>query len=428
MGDRVTVLKQGRVVGRPRSPEELAGRIRRRAAGRDRGDDVRRAGRAGARARGAAGPASRGTAPQRELLRSPVLELDGPRGGGARGRAGPARRLAARCGPARSWASPASTATASASWRRRSRASGRRPPGDIRFRERLDRAPLGPPARAAGPSLRQRRPPGRGHGGRCCSVGLNLVLKRIGQAPFWRRGTIRHARGGAQRAREDRRVRHPHARAPQHARRDALGRQRPEGRARARARRTTRAWWSSTSRPTASTSSRPGPCARASGSWPSEGVSALVISTDLDELVALCDRIAVLSRGRLAGDRRERRRRRAARRRADGGARGRLRRRPRRHEPARARPPDARHPRALRRRPAATGRGLVAGIGRVADAVVRSVVPGAAGAGRRAGSCCWPSAPTRSPSTATSGPAASSSRPGRTPSCGWRPCCSSPAA
>jgi len=32
-----------------------------------------------------------------------------------------------------------------------------------------------------------------------------------------------------------------------------------------------------------------------------EGVSALVISTDLDELVALCDRIAVLSRGRLAG-------------------------------------------------------------------------------------------------------------------------------
>ena len=32
-----------------------------------------------------------------------------------------------------------------------------------------------------------------------------------------------------------------------------------------------------------------------------QGVSALLISTDLDELVALCDRIAVLSRGRLTG-------------------------------------------------------------------------------------------------------------------------------
>jgi simple sugar transport system ATP-binding protein len=32
-----------------------------------------------------------------------------------------------------------------------------------------------------------------------------------------------------------------------------------------------------------------------------DGVSALVISTDLDELLELCDRIAVLYRGRLAG-------------------------------------------------------------------------------------------------------------------------------
>jgi simple sugar transport system ATP-binding protein len=32
-----------------------------------------------------------------------------------------------------------------------------------------------------------------------------------------------------------------------------------------------------------------------------EGVSALVISTDLEELVALCDRIAVISRGRITG-------------------------------------------------------------------------------------------------------------------------------
>ena len=30
-------------------------------------------------------------------------------------------------------------------------------------------------------------------------------------------------------------------------------------------------------------------------------MTSLVISTDLDELLALCDRIAVLSRGRVAG-------------------------------------------------------------------------------------------------------------------------------
>ena len=32
-----------------------------------------------------------------------------------------------------------------------------------------------------------------------------------------------------------------------------------------------------------------------------EGVTSIVISTDLDELLDLCDRIAVLSRGRVTG-------------------------------------------------------------------------------------------------------------------------------
>jgi simple sugar transport system ATP-binding protein len=32
-----------------------------------------------------------------------------------------------------------------------------------------------------------------------------------------------------------------------------------------------------------------------------EGVTSIVVSTDLDELLDLCDRIAVLSRGRVAG-------------------------------------------------------------------------------------------------------------------------------
>ena len=65
-------------------------------------------------------------------------------------------------------------------------------------------------------------------------VSLNLVLKRIGQAPYWRRGRIRRdaidrdARG-ARRA-----LRHPHARHPR-PRRHAVGRQHPEGPAGARA-------------------------------------------------------------------------------------------------------------------------------------------------------------------------------------------------
>ena len=40
--------------------------------------------------------------------------------------------------------------------------------------------------------------------------------------------------------------------------------------------------------------------ATASASSPSGG-AALVISTDLDELLDICDRIAVLSRGRVVG-------------------------------------------------------------------------------------------------------------------------------
>jgi simple sugar transport system ATP-binding protein len=37
------------------------------------------------------------------------------------------------------------------------------------------------------------------------------------------------------------------------------------------------------------------------GAQADDGVAALVISTDLDELLQLCDRIAVLYRGRVSG-------------------------------------------------------------------------------------------------------------------------------
>ena len=48
--------------------------------------------------------------------------------------------------------------------------AGQRPAaaGDIRFRGVSIARPVGAPARAPGPALRQRRPPGRGHRGRCC--------------------------------------------------------------------------------------------------------------------------------------------------------------------------------------------------------------------------------------------------------------------
>jgi simple sugar transport system ATP-binding protein len=131
------------------------------------------------------------------------------------------------------------------------------------------------------------------------SVRLNLVLKRIGQAPFWVRGTIR-PREIERNAREkiaefDIRTPGPRTRVGAlsggNVQKVVLARElagdpglvvfnKPTYGLDILTTRTVRARIRELAE---------------------EGVSALVISTDLDELVALCDRIAVLSRGRLTG-------------------------------------------------------------------------------------------------------------------------------
>ncbi len=181
IGDRVSVLKAG-APGRALEPDELAGRRDDELQAAIVADHVRRARRSPSPISSSCRGRSRGTAPQRELLGAPVLELDGLEVSRPQRASSASTTSRSRCGRARSWASPASTATASASSPRRSPASGRRAAGDIRFfghsiarltvrqreklglryvtDDRLDEGTVGP-----------------------LSVGLNLVLKRIGQAP-----------------------------------------------------------------------------------------------------------------------------------------------------------------------------------------------------------------------------------------------------
>ncbi len=295
MGDRVTVLSAGRVVGRL-SPQELAGRsddelqdvIVGMMFGEQAAPDpdlVELQGQVEARP------------PKRRLAGEPVLVLDGlevaARGGeiGVRDvslgvRPGEILGIAGVDGNGQRELAEA--------------IAGQRPAaaGDIRFRG----------VSIARLSVRQREDLGLryvsddrlGEGTvAALTVGLNLVLKRIGQAPFWRRGVIRQ-REVERNAREqiaDFAIRAPStrtrvgtlsggnvqkvvlARELSHAPQvvvfnkptyglDILTTRTVRGRIRALA---------------------------------DDGVGALVISTDIDELVALCDRIAVLSRGRLAG-------------------------------------------------------------------------------------------------------------------------------
>ena len=132
------------------------------------------------------------------------------------------------------------------------------------------------------------------------SVATNLVLKEIGAPPFWRRGLSDwdrihdHARG--QIRRND--IRTPSEKTPVgqlsggNIQKVLLAR---ELECRCRRRR------SSTSRPTASTCRTPASPMSASSPAPRAGLATIVISTDLDELLELSDRIGVMFQGQLAG-------------------------------------------------------------------------------------------------------------------------------
>lgn len=131
------------------------------------------------------------------------------------------------------------------------------------------------------------------------SVALNLVLKRVGQAPFWRRGWIRKAEidSVATTLVDDFDVRTPGtetrvaALSGGNVQKVVLARELSFG---PRVVVFNKPTYGLDARTTGAVRARVREHAEA-------GVAAIVISTDLEELVDLCDRIAVLSRGRLAG-------------------------------------------------------------------------------------------------------------------------------
>jgi simple sugar transport system ATP-binding protein len=130
-------------------------------------------------------------------------------------------------------------------------------------------------------------------------VALNLVLKRIGQAPFWRRGRIRPSAIAevARRLISDFDIRTPGpdtrvgALSGGNVQKVVLARELSfEPRLIVY------------SKPTYGLDIRTTQAIRARIREQAEqGITSMVISTDLEELLDLCDRIAVLSRGRVAG-------------------------------------------------------------------------------------------------------------------------------
>ena len=109
-------------------------------------------------------------------------------------------------------------------------------------------------------------------------VSINLVLKRIGDAPFWRRGAIDRTAINATARELIARVRHPHAVAATRpsASSPAATSRRRSSRASCRS---SRAWWCSTSRRTAWTSGPSAWSASGSGRWPRAAWRVIVIST-----------------------------------------------------------------------------------------------------------------------------------------------------
>ena len=270
IGDRVTILKQGRVVGHA-GPDDMAGATPAELQGASCG-----------------------------IMFGEEAEAARPTSPSCRRRSPERRQARARLGRRRCWSWSASRPSGDGSARASSdvslvlhqgeilgvagvdgngqralaeviagqrRADGRRDPlfgAPDRPARRL-RAP------AAGPALRHRRPPGRGRRRLATRVGLNLVLKRIGDAPFWRRGAIDRAAIDAT-AREL--IEEFDIRTPSSATRiGKLSGGNIQKALLARELSFEPGSWCSTSRPTAWTCARRSPSASASGRSPREGVA-----------------------------------------------------------------------------------------------------------------------------------------------------------
>ena len=296
IGDRLVILKQGRVVG-TLGPEVFHGTAPHELQRMIVDDDVRRGGGRGRRRRRAPGGPVGPSVPARDVGRAPARA---PR------RLGPAHRQPAR--DQRGLARRARRRDPRGRRRRRQRAARARG-GDRRAAAthvRGDQARrcadhearrLGPPA--ARPALRDRRPARRRRG--------PALLGRHEPGPQAdRRRALLAARldrphvDQRDRARAHQRVRHPDA-VGEDDDRQALGRQHPEGAARAGAlvRAARRGLQQADPRP-GRPDDRDGPRAHPGARGPRRR-RRIVISTDLDELIDLSDRVAVLFEGRVAG-------------------------------------------------------------------------------------------------------------------------------
>ena len=163
-----------------------------------------------------------------------------------------------------------------------------------RGRRQARQAGLDPRRAARGPRLRHRRParrrPDAAHAGRPQSrhVGAATASRRSASCPA--------AREAERRERSFEAVRHPAAR-PRDRRRRAVGRQPAESRARQGSARRAADCCCSTSRRAASTSAPRAKSTRACANSPAQGLGVLVASSEMPELLGLCDRIVVLRGG-----------------------------------------------------------------------------------------------------------------------------------
>ena len=199
------------------------------------------------------------------------------------------------------------------------RTAPRRRAGEIRLAGEPITAPVGLRSASGWASATSRTTGWTRGSWRRYPVSLNLVLKRIGDAPFWRRGTIDRTAIDAT-AREliaEFDIRTP---SPRHAHRQAQRRQHPEGAAGARAVvRAARGGVQQAHPRPRRADHGVGPRADPRARGARRGRS-IVISTDLDELIDLSRPRRGAVRGAHRGHRGQRPGRRDAHRRADGRA------------------------------------------------------------------------------------------------------------
>lgn len=131
------------------------------------------------------------------------------------------------------------------------------------------------------------------------SIALNTVLKRVGQRPFWRRARVRHAliREFAAGLMEEHDVRAPHEQVLMatlsggNMQKVVVGRELAMGPRLVVYNKPTYGLDAKTIKAVLSQIA----------SQSRQGTTAILISTELDELISICDRIAVMSEGRIEG-------------------------------------------------------------------------------------------------------------------------------